>query len=263
MAGLAALSELLDALFPRRCPVCGTAVDGPRPCERHDLVEELEAQSRVARCERCAGRLPRGLPDGHRCADCVRKPPAFQRTLTLGDYGRRSPLRDWILALKHGGRRDLAEGLGRSLAIEKGAGLHAGEDRPWLVPVPLHPWRRMERGYDQAALIARFAAEELDWPLVRALRRRRWTRPQGAQAAGSRGGTAGGAGSRQANVAGVFALGRRPARALAGRSIWLVDDVLTSGATASECARVLKRAGARQVGLLVVGRAGSRSGGRF
>jgi ComF family protein len=163
--------------------------------------------------------------------------------VVLGDYRRDAGLRDWVLALKHGGRADLARPLGALLAARLAeVGAVAGAV---LVPVPLHPARRLARGHDQAALLARGAQEAGGPGVVRALRRPRATATQGA----------GGARSRAANVSGAFAA-RGAARSVAGRVVWLVDDVVTSGATAAECARVLRRAGARRVGVLALARAG-------
>ena len=152
--------------------------------------------------------------------------------------------------MKHGGRRDLAVPLGEALAEHL---LLCGGD--WLrdallVPIPLHPWRLFERGYDQAAALAHAVSGRAEIPLLHALRRRRWTEPQGSP----------GCSSRRANVCEVFDVRPRWRRSLAGRTVWLVDDVLTSGATASEGARRLRRAGVRRVGVLVVGRAGVGGG---
>jgi ComF family protein len=162
--------------------------------------------------------------------------------ITLGDYRAEEGLRAWILALKHGSRPDLARPLGRLL----GARLGSGEDGAWLVPVPLHPLRRLERGYDQARLLARFAAEFVGLPVVEALRRTQWTVPQGTP----------GARSRRANVRGAFVVARRKTRGLARRSVVLVDDVVTSGATVDACASALRSAGATSVDVLCLARAG-------
>lgn len=231
-----------EAVFPERCPVCGAGVELPGPCELHRWDHEPVP----ARCARCARRLGQGLPDGFRCASCARRPPRFQSALVLGEYGPRGALRDWVLALKHGGRPELAQPLGAALAralAERPAAV--GGPRTLLVPVPLHGLRRLERGYDQAWLLARAVSEARGPELCRALRRRRWTAPQGSP----------GTGSRSANVAGVFVLRRRARASIVGRELWLVDDVLTSGATASECARALRRGGAARVGVLAVARA--------
>jgi len=116
-----------------------------------------------------------------------------------------------------------------------------------LVPVPLHLARRIERGYDQSALLAEACAAEAGIPAIHALRRTRATTVQGAL----------GTTSRAANVRGAFApsfAARWHARRIAGADVWLVDDVLTSGSTASECARILRRLGARSVSVLCVAR---------
>src|SRR6185295_7724839 len=105
------------------------------------------------------------------------------------------------------------------------------------VSVPLHPARRFVRGYDQARLVARALAQNLGLVYVSALRRTRATPPQGAP----------GASSRAANVRGAFAVRAGMERRLAGRDVLLVDDVVTSGATANECTRCLHVAGARTV----------------
>lgn len=235
---LSPLRELLDAVFPPRCPLCEAHV----ACPEHRLPPGPHG----SRCGRCARRLPRGLPDGYRCAACRRRPPAYGRLVVLDGYpGRDGALREWILALKHGGRRDLARPLGRALARRL---QRAGEPGPGalLVPVPLHPWRRFERGHDQALGLARAVGRATGLPVVRALRRLRYTPAQGAA----------GAVSRRANVRGAFAARRLAARRLRGVEVWLVDDVVTSGATLEECARVLRSAGAGPVAALAAARAG-------
>lgn len=175
----------------------------------------------------------------------------------------------WVLAFKHGHRPDLARPLARYAAEADGVRAALADsrasERPLLCPVPLHPWRRLERGYDQAALFAVALGEALELPVLCALRRIRSTAPQGSE---------GGRSQRRLNVRGAFRLawhprlllravgqrlaGERRARPLVGRRIWLVDDVLTSGATLDACARVLRRAGAREVRALVLARAEGR-----
>jgi len=161
------------------------------------------------------------------------------------DYRASEAGRAWILALKHGGRRDLAAPLGAVLGRRLLAVAARAEDA-LLVPVPLHPLRRLERGYDQALLLARAVGRAVDLDVSRALVRRRSTRVQGAP----------GSPSRTANVRGAFRLDNSAEPSVAGRAVWLVDDVVTSGATANECARVLRRAGARRVDVLALARAG-------
>lgn len=225
--------------------MCGAGTDLGEPCREHDLGREEDGP----RCGRCAGRLAAALPDGTRCAGCVRRPPRITRALCLGDYAPGAPLRDWVLALKHGGRTDLAEPLGRALGLALAGALEPASDRgPLLVPVPLHPLRRLERGHDQARLLARAAGRAAGVPVREVLRRRRWTEPQGSPAAGP----------RASALDGAFLVRRGAGRVLRGRAVWLVDDVLTSGATLSGCAAALRRAGAGPVAALVVARARAR-----
>ena len=162
-------------------------------------------------------------------------------------------LREWVLALKHGGRRDLAHPLGACLAsrwteLPNRSPDSASRANDVLVPVPLHRWRALERGYDQALTLAQAISRASGVPLRAVLRRARATVPQGSP----------GAASRSANVQGAFRVARsaRARRWLEGRNAWIVDDVLTSGATASECAQHLRGLGARNVSVLVVARAG-------
>jgi ComF family protein len=182
-------------------------------------------------------------------------PPSFVAGIVLADYRSQPAVREWILALKHGRRPDLARTLGRAL----GARFAQGRSRlrsefegesvpPILVPVPLHWLRRFERGYDQARLVAEGAARIEGLEVVLALSRSRRTAVQGSV----------GAPSRAANVASAFVPRRAwpaPAKKIAGREVWVVDDVVTSGSTASECERALKRLGAARVGVLALARA--------
>ncbi len=239
------VEPFLDALYPARCRLCGAHAEDDLACGEHALPEGLAPP----RCDRCAAELPAVLPDGARCAVCRRRSPPFRRVVALADY-RDPAARAWILALKHGGRRDLAEALGGLLGERLRALLTAEECvRGVLVPVPLHRWRRFERGYDQALLLSRAAQRGGGLPLRRALARVRRTTPQGSP----------GAVSRTANVRDAFTL-TRAARGIEGLDVWLVDDVVTSGATAAECARLLRRAGARSVGVLALARAGPEPG---
>lgn len=238
-----AFEEFLDALYPRTCRLCRSPASDGEACVEHRLPS-----GRVQGCGRCAGVLGDGLPDGHLCPSCRRHAPPFACTVALGRYESGETLRDWVLAFKHGGRRDLAQILGAALGqvlIEPSAPTPDPE-LALLVPVPAHPLRRLERGYDQAALLAEAVARSTALPLCSALRRRRPTAVQGAV----------GSPSRRANVAGAFAPTEIAAKALAGAEVWLVDDVFTSGSTVAECARVLRRAGAARVAVACLARAG-------
>jgi predicted amidophosphoribosyltransferase len=111
---------------------------------------------------------------------------------------------------------------------------------------PWHPWRRIERGFDQAGLLAEGVARRLQLQCLAALERQRCTAVQGAP----------GSPSRRANVEGAFRVDASLGPRLAAGRVWLVDDVATSGATLDACASALRRAGARKVTALVLARAG-------
>lgn len=240
--------ELADAVFPRRCFLCGRHAEDGLACRDH----VLPAAPPGPRCGTCAGPLPPAVPDGARCADCRTRSPGFRSLVALCDYRAQPVGRAWLLALKYGGRREVALPLGLALGT---AWLRRAPAR-WrgdavLVPVPLHWSRRLERGFDQARALAVHAARTAGLPWAAALRRRVATAVQGAP----------GSASRSANVRDAFRA-RRRARGdgrvvrLEGRCVWLVDDVVTSGATVTECARELRRAGAAAVCVLAVARAG-------
>ena len=223
--------------FPARCELCGALGICPEHVLRFDADEP--------RCRRCAVLLPKGIPTRGRCAACQTRPLGLMRLVTVGSYTQGSVLRSAILALKHGGRPDLGVPLGCALADawQRSTGGKPGRE-DCLVPVPLHPWRRWLRGYNQAALLAQQVAESSGVPARGALYRTRATPPQGSL----------GARSRNGNVSAAFAVHPEAIRGLSGRRVWLVDDVCTSGATLRACALALRRAGVRRVGALVLAR---------
>lgn len=150
------------------------------------------------------------------------------------------PARRLVLALKHGDRHDVAPVLGRWMA----AMMPDDWREAVLVPVPLHWTRLLRRQHNQAALLAKAVSRTsaLPW-LPHVLARTRRTASQGHASPAW----------RRRNVAGAFSL--RDTEAVAGKSVVLVDDVLTTGATLSACARVLREGGATQVHALCAARA--------
>jgi len=172
------------------------------------------------------------------CGACFADPPAFTRCTAGGLFG--GPLADAIHALKYQDRPALARPLGAWLAAQVQLAPAA-----LLVPVPLARQRRLARGYDQAALLARaFArsAQRAGELAPTALLRVRNTPPQVGRTRAQ----------RKANVAGAF---RADARQVAGRDVVLIDDVVSTGATASAAAAALERAGARSVAVVALARA--------
>jgi len=189
-------------------------------------------------CDGCGAPFEYDL--GARCAACQARPRAFDAARAACLYDEVS--RDPILKLKHADRLDLAPLFARWLS-RAARELIEGADA--IVPVPLHPSRLFSRRHNQCAEIARpLAALTGLRYLPDALVRRRATQTQGGKS---------GSGRRR-NVAGAFEVPPSRARQVAGRRILLIDDVMTTGATAEGCARALKAAGAARVDLAVVAR---------
>ena len=223
-------ARALDIVFPARCAGCG---DGPWPfCD--DCVRGLVALE-PPWCERCGQPRPVTVP---RCIDCPPDPVAGARAPFLYT----GPARRAIHRLKFSGWRHVADAL--ALAMVEVGPAHA-DAVTW---VPLGRRRLAERGYDQAHALARAVAVRLRLPLIRCTRRVIATGPQ-ARRSGE---------ERRAAMVGAFA----PRREAPVGRILLVDDVLTTGATAASCARAVIEAGGREVVLLTAARASARHGGR-
>ncbi len=172
------------------------------------------------------------------CGLCRHGLRGFDAAYCFGSYDGR--LREWIHLYKYGRIRTMAKPLAELLA----RALPRSEPFDALVPVPLHWRRRWQRGFNQSDLLARGLGRKWGIPVIRALRRLRYTVTQTALSHSA----------RRKNVAAVFA----PRRNLNSQRILLIDDVLTTGSTASACAAALHRAGADRVVLLTVARADRR-----
>ena len=182
---------------------------------------------------------PQGGADGL-CPSCESAPPDYNRARAALRYD--AGARRLILLFKHGDRVEIATALAPVMA-RAGAVLLRGADL--LVPVPLHRWRLFRRRYNQAALLAQALGRITARPVLPdALIRTRPTAALGGK----------GVEDRRAEVAGAFAVRPRRVERIAGRRVLLVDDVMTSGATADACARALKAAGATGVDVLAAAR---------
>jgi ComF family protein len=228
------IENALYALYPPTCVLCGSQGAPDR-----DLCPGCAADlpRNTNPCRRCAEPLPTGAPPGALCARCLRSPPDFDCCSAPYLYG---PPADWLIGrLKF--RAHLAHG--RVLGTLLGDHL-AGLDGPrpeLIVPMPLHRARLRERGFNQAVELARPVGRRLGIPVALDLVQR--VRPGQPQSALERS-------RRRANVRGAFAV-QRPLEAF---HVAIVDDVLTTGASAGELAGTLRRAGAERVEVWVVAR---------
>ena len=233
---------VVDGVLPPRCLACGTIVDEPDA-----LCSSCWAGMTFFAppwCAICGLPFPHPMGEEAVCADCARQKPSWDRARAVMRYDKHS--RHLVLALKHGDRTHVARALGRWMG-RAGAELLEGADM--IVPVPLHWTRLFTRRYNQAGLLAH-AVRAAGGPPVMAdwLVRRRRTPSQGRL----------GPVARARNVRGAFAV--RRGCDVKSKRIVLVDDVLTTGATVEECARVLRRGGAAFIGVLTFSRA-VRAGG--
>jgi ComF family protein len=235
-----AVRALFDVLLPPRCAICGAEVD-----RQGLLCADCFRQTGFISepfCTRC------GVPFGsaalggaeHLCPACRAEPPVFGRARAALRYDAQG--RRLVLPLKHADRTELTAVLAPHMAR---AGAELLRDADVIVPVPLHRWRLFRRRYNQAALLAKALGRSAGRPcVVDALRRIRATASLGEKSAAE----------RAAEVAQAFDV--RPSRAqrIDQQKVLLIDDVMTSGATANACARALLAAGAASVDVLVAAR---------
>jgi ComF family protein len=270
--------RLLAVVFPPRCQACGVLLadaagrfDGQRGSAAPLIASDEAARGWLPGfvhqvmapwlCPDCGAKLEtldgpictccgqafasRQVPD-HVCGPCLEKAQPYDRARAV--FGYNDTLRRLVHQLKFHDRLQLSRPLGRLLLAYF---LHAWKDRPIdiVAPVPLHPRRFRQRGFNQAWLLVRdwekTAAGNgaVAWRVHKGCHQRvKWQRPQTGLPAGE----------RVRNIKGAFALG--PGQGVQGRGVLLVDDVMTTGATAGECARQLRLAGARTVDVLTLAR---------
>lgn len=241
LSGLRAeLRGLLDLLLPAACPLCGGSPEqGATEVLCAACLDGIHPPDSAC-CPRCA--LPYPLPFGHDhlCEDCLRHEPPFLWTRCLGWY--EGTLRQAVQRFKYHGAVHLDRPLGRLLATSLEQARTSF--RPdLLIAVPLCRQRLRERTYNQSLLLARELGRHWRLPAPsRQLRRVRPTPPQQGLTARE----------RRRNLKGAFAL----AEPLDGERVLLVDDVMTTGATARECGATLLAGGASAVAVAVLARTG-------
>jgi ComF family protein len=196
-------------------------------------------------CPRCAMQVGpfADLKDG--CSECRGRSLGFDAALAFGPYDE--AIKDLCLQLKHEQNAWLAPWLGGLLVEGRREAISQLPADAWVVPVPLHWWRHWRRGYNQAEVLARDLAKRLDLPIHKPLRRIKAT-PRLAQK-----------GITERSELLHKAFRARSSPHLKGRTVLLVDDILTTGATCSAAARELKRAGAARVIAVVIARAERKS----
>ena len=231
-------APLLDLVFPPRCVVRGCRAAGGWLCQAClNKIRPLPEPH----CLRCAE--PWLVRPGL-CANCLADAPDFSGAFCLGLY--EGPLLDAVHALKYRGLRAVANPLGGALAqamlwADWPPADRASAGPPLVLALPSHPRRVLRRGVDHSAVIARSLADRLGWPLApERLHRRRATADQVGLSIQE----------RRANMADAFI-----SAAWEGQDLLLVDDVLTTGATARAAAQALRRAGAGTVWLATLARA--------
>jgi ComF family protein len=228
---------LIDIIFPRNCILCRTYVgdhSSPQLCSHCTAGLEFNTPPF---CLRCSRHLAVFTPDGI-CSTCRRYPITFdsawgavnynhnaQQLLHQFKYHQKTAVRHVFVSLLH----DFLSTYNFSL-----------ESFDYLTPIPLHPVRLRERGFNQSQLLADFVHAETGIPIATTLKRRRPTQIQAHL----------GPKERWTNMEGAFTIS--PSFNINNKSILLIDDLLTTGATASAAATTLKAAGASKVGLLVV-----------
>lgn len=222
------MNFLIELLFPRRCPICDKPVDkmGRYVCKKcQDNIEYIESPY----CLKCGKSLKEETEEY--CEDCKNLAHIFDRGRALYEY---DSIKASVYRFKYENRREYAEFFGKQLARKLGE-----EIKNWnvdaIVPIPLHKEREKKRGYNQAVLIARALGRELNIPVEEKLVYRiKPTVPQ-KELKGK---------ERQNNLKNAFKIGRNDVKL---KTIIVVDDVYTTGATMDEMAHCLKCAGIHRI----------------
>lgn len=231
---------LKDRLWERRCDICGMPVvpahKEARLCE--SCAAQLKPIEKGAYCPWCGQILPKKDERRFFCGACILTPPPWQEIHLLGAY--EGMLRDMLTALKFQGALFMGHLLGTLLACSMPASF--ADASYLLVPIPLSTQRLRERGFNQALEIARPIAKKFAFELSPdALVKCRHTSPQSEQPRNF----------RWKNVRGAFQANQK---LIAGRNVILCDDIMTTGSTMKEAARIVQQAGAASISVLVAAR---------
>jgi competence protein ComFC len=241
-AGMAALARHAElVIFPSFCRLCSRPLG--RPGEKIICRECQDALTpRQGPVCLCCGRFFEGAGEDHLCGRCLERAPCLAIHRSCGRYD--GVLKDFILLFKYGRAEVLSRPLARFAAAALEAEAALWSDADFLVPVPLHPKRKKDRGFNQSQLLARDLAKIKGLRVLGGcLLKVRNIPPQTSLEAGG----------RETNVRGAYAVKRRSR--VEGKILILVDDVFTTGSTLGECGLVLRKAGAREVRALTLAQA--------
>lgn len=229
-----------DLVFPPRCMACGVLPAGPEDASFCRACFSLIRFISPPLCP-CCGIPIAGAGADHLCGDCLVAPPPYAVARAVARY--EAVLLDAIHTFKYKGKITTGEVLGKIMADHAYPG-YSIADYSLIVPVPLHPKRLRERGFNQSVILAREISKRFSLPLdFLTLRRHVFTEPQVNL----------GKDRRTANVRGAFAVKNK--KKIEGQKIILVDDVYTTGSTVKECAGALMQHGAVEVSVLTLARA--------
>lgn len=230
--------KIINTILPHRCLATGEVVEAigmVSPDAFRDITFIIDPI-----CQICGVPMGDADKDNHICQSCIDQPPVFNTARSSALYD--GAVKTMILKFKHGdhihGVKTFAPWIMRSAEDI----LTAAD---YLIPVPLHPLRHMKRRYNQAGLLAYELSDRTGTPtLVEGLKRIRNTASQGHMSRAD----------RQANIKGAFDITKQAAQKIAGKHVVLIDDVLTSGATANECTKILLEKGASTVHIVTIAR---------
>lgn len=232
------LSTAVDTVLPPRCVVTGEIVDrqGTVAPEAWKTLEFIAAPQ----CRQCGFPFEYDSGEGALCVGCLDHPPPYETARAALKYNDTS--RDLVLGFKHA---DQTHAVRAFVPWLKKAGAEMLAEADVLIPVPLHRWRLLQRRYNQSAILAQALGKYTKIPTcVEGLKRTRLTPSQGHLKAAE----------RHRNVARAFAVNPRYKQALQGKTVVLIDDVYTTGATVKECTKALLKAGVKTVHVLTLTR---------
>lgn len=231
-----AVSTLTDALWPGRSLVSGEPARGALSAEDFAALTFLTG----GLCQSCARPQEIDLGTDATCAACIARPPVWSHAHSALAYDQVSRIP--ILALKRAGRRDGLKVMANWMVTAAASSLTQAD---LIVPVPLHYFRLVKRGYNQSGWLASAIGAQAGIGVDHtALNRVRATPSQAGLSARA----------RHKNMRGAFRVSRRGAKKIDGKTVILVDDVMTTGATLKAASKALLKAGARQVDVLVLAR---------